>query len=1196
MTKRIGCLLALLSVGLVEHGMAAAQVDHLRCEYRENPLGIDSLSPRLSWNMESSEHGQRQTAYRVLVASSPETLNAGKGDLWDSGKVESDQSLHVRYAGKPPRSRQACHWSVTVWDKEGQSYTSAPARWEIGLTTSNDWNGAQWMQLERDTRTSPLIHRTLKSKFMDQAKTVQAFPSPLFRREFMVRPDSVRARAYVCGLGYNELYINGRKCGDAVLDPGQTSYDKRAFYVTHDITAQLQVGENAVGFMLGNGFYGQNQAFNAPGLAYDNPAIRAKIVIDYADGTSQTIMSDGSWKCDTGPILYDNVYGGETYDARLEKSGWNTVGYDDSNWQAVKVVDPTIGKLQAQMIPPIRRIKILPAKRMLKGVDGKWIVDLGQNIAGWPRIKVNAPAGTQLTMRCAEILTADEKQLDLATIGVHATGLEQMDVYVCKGGGTEIWEPRFTYHGFRYVEVDGLPGKPVLDFLEGVLVRTDVADHGSFECSDETLNEIYRTSLWTIEDNMHSTMEDCPHREKCAWLGDAHAVGETSIFNYDMAQFWTKFVDDIETVLGQGGITYWKQKATPGIPCNIAVGRRLCQEARPDWGSAYVLLPWYLYTYYGDTDVFTRHYDHLKRWIDYVKTLREDGIVIRGYGDWCPPGGNSGMEAEVPLTSTAFFYSTLTIMAEFAEQLDLDDDVRYFQSLEKETRSAFNKMFFDEQAGGYGSQTADAVALRFGLVPDGQEGRVAASLRSGVVEQHNGHAFAGIHGARPLYTQLCEYGFEDVAIRAMKKETFPSYAHALSLGLTTWPELLDKTVHKPGTAGRSLNHPMQSGFAAWFHESIGGIRPAAPGFKKIELKPHGYTQLAWAKAEHESPYGMIKSHWQVEDGVFSWQIVIPPNTTAIAHVPTANGRELHELGSGSYEFKSNLLEKKDLLTVENSTMKIGIDRTMGASITWLSWENYPKNMINIHDPGRLIQQSYYAGRRLDRTAEGQAPAWSPWSWNPIQGGGVASWARVTEFKKSDNLLYAETVPKLWDMPNEEAEALMQQWTGFEPNMPNVAVVKCKLICQREEGDRWGPATMSPQELPACYFTRNFEQVKSYLGDGRWRDESQPAGPPWGRTKPPRKAMACFEENGQGVAIFSPTAELSWNFGPHVNAMSDDPAAGPCMHVAPINRLLLGPKTQYTYRYWLIAGTEAEIVERLDALWEQYKDEKAEAVN
>lgn len=910
----------------------AVSVDHLRCEYRENPLGLDASQPRLSWQLVSSARAQQQTAYRIRVASSPDLLARDAADLWDSGRVACDQSLHLRYAGRPLAARQTCYWQVQIWDQAGQPSAWSPiARWEIGLPSASDWQDAQWIRLDGDPRSSPLTQRPVQTKPMAQPRLATAHPSPLFRREFTVKPGITRARFYVSGLGYNEALINGQPCGDAVLDPGQTTYDHRAFYVTHDVTASLRPGPNVVGVLLGNGFYGQNHAFNAPGLGYGAPTLLAKLVIDYTDGTTQVIGTDASWKATTGPILYDNVYGGETYDARLEKTGWDQPGYDDTPWRPAALATTSLPpRLEAQMIPPIRRIKTLPPVAVIAGRDGKWIFDLGQNIAGWARISLQAPAGTQLTLRFAEILSPEGQSVNLITTGHHATGLEQTDIYVCKGGGVETWSPRFTYHGFRYVEVTGLPGKPADDFLQGVLVRSDVAPRGSFDSSDELLNRIYRTSLWTIEDNLHSVLEDCPHREKCAWLGDTHAVGETAIYNYDMAQFWTKFTDDIATTLGDGGVTYWGQKATPGIPCNIAVGRRLCQEARPDWGSAYVLVPWYLYQYYGDTAVFTRHYTHLRDWIAYVRGLRENGIVVRGYGDWCPPGGNTRMECPPPLTSTAFFYGTLRIMIDFARQLGRADDVATYTQLAEETKAAFNREFFKPATGGYGSQTADAVALRFALSPDGQETAVTASLRRGVVEQHQGHAFVGIHGGRPLYTQLSRQGDVALAIAALKQPTWPSYAYMLAQGLTTWPEVLYENLPTDSTSGRSMNHPMQSGFAAWFHESLGGLQPAAPGFKRIQLEPHGYAQLAWVKVEHDSLYGPIKSAWRSDNGSFEWQVTIPANTTATVSVPTRdaatvregdqpatmspgvkflrqeNGRAIYEVGSGAYVFRSQL--------------------------------------------------------------------------------------------------------------------------------------------------------------------------------------------------------------------------------------------------------------------------------------------------
>jgi alpha-L-rhamnosidase len=920
--------------------LADKVVEDLRCEYLVDPLGIDIRSPRLSWtfrvgNPTVQDRGQKQTAYRILVASSEESLARGEGDLWDTGKIASPQCTHVCYGGKRVRSRQRCYWKVEIWDRDGNRVDWSPvAWWEMGLLEKRDWSPADWIGLAQDTRNSPLSRRELSISHGGNrvTRSGEAFASPMFRREYDVARRVVRARAYICGLGYNELYVNGQRIGDRVLDPAQTTYDVRMLYSTYDITGAVNQGRNAFGIWLGNGFYGQNLAFGAAWLAWGPPTVICKIVIECDDGTSHVVGTDDSWKAETGPVLFDNVYAGETYDARRERAGWSSAGYDDFGWQkSVRVTGPS-GTLQAQAVPPMRCMLVIRPKQVIKTGERKWIFDMGRNMAGWARIRPNEQPGTRLTLRFAEVLAPDGRSLDCSTTGTEATGFEQTCVYICKGNGAEAWEPRFTYHGFRYVEVSGFTQEPAEDTLEGVHVRSAVDSCGIFGSSSDLLNRIYRTSLWTIENNIHGIPEDCPHREKCAWLGDAHAMAETSIFNFNMAQFWTKFMCDIETVLGRGGETYEHVKATIGIPCNIAVGRRLCQEARPDWGAAIILVPWYLYLYYGDTGVLTHHYDHMKLFADYVEEMARDHIVYQGYGDWCPPGGNAGMECPVELTSTAFHYGTLMIMKQIAEVLNKGGDAAYFAGLSEDTKKAFMAKFLRQDGMNYGSQTANAVALRFGLVPDGKAPEVASALAAEVTAKHGGHSWVGIHGGRPLYTMLSDYGFDSVACEALMKPGFPGYAYALSLGFTTWPEVLRSSdTGKPVPQG-SFNHPMQSGFAAWFHEGAGGIRPVAdrPGFKHIELRPSGFRQIESVEAMHRSMYGDVLSRWKCTGNVFEWLVAVPPNTTATVYVPAKdarqvdesggpardsrgvrfvryeNGRAVYNIESGSYSFKSQL--------------------------------------------------------------------------------------------------------------------------------------------------------------------------------------------------------------------------------------------------------------------------------------------------
>ncbi len=831
----------------------------LRCEFRVDPADIETAGPRLSWIIETAERGWRQSAYRVLVASSPETLAADRGDLWDSGRVESDASAHVPYNGRELTSGIACYWKVRVWDAGGQeSPWSESARWEMGLLSPEDWI-AKWIGHASET-------------------------APLFRREFSVPKEIARARAYICGLGYHELYINGKKSGDQVLDPGQTDYEERAFYVVHDVTGLLRRGENAVGVMLGDGWYNQravNEAKYGWGdVVYGDPRLIFQMRVEYADGSVEWVVSDDRWIASPGPILSSNVYAGETYDARLEQPGWSEPGFAGGGWTPVTLVEAPGGVLESQKIPPVKRMETLQTAVVTNPKPGVYVFDMGRNFAGWVRLNVQAPAGTIISMRFAETLAPDG-MVDMGSTGVGATHVEQTDTYICRGGGLEIWEPRFTYHGFRYVEMTGYPGQPAPDMLEGIVVYTAVEPAGTFTCSDPMLNRIHQTAIHTLTSNLHSVPTDCPAREKCGWLGDAHVMAEMSIFNFDMPVFWSKYVMDIET----------NRRSRGGIVEDIAPGRRQEPGTHPDWGSAFIQIPWYLYLYYGDTEVIREHYEGMQEFLAHVEGLAKEYIVSEGYGDWCPPGGARPTETPVALTSTAYFYFDTVIMARAAELLGKPEDAARFRDLAGKIREAFISRFYDPAEKTFGSQTADAFALYLGLEPEGAAEDVAASLADNVVRVKGGHFATGVTGSLHLYRELSGYGYDDAALGIFRKTDYPSINNLFSLGATTLWEKWEKSYG-------SLNHPMQGGFDVWFFDGIGGIKPdpESPGFRHSVFRPLVADGLESAEVTHRSPYGVLSSAWTNKNRVFTWKIRVPANTTATVHVPAADPSSVTEGG------------------------------------------------------------------------------------------------------------------------------------------------------------------------------------------------------------------------------------------------------------------------------------------------------------
>lgn len=868
----------------------------LSCNSMINPLGIETANPLLSWQLTADGYNREQSAYHVLVASSPEKLSAEKADLWDSKLIHSSQSVNINYRGAPLQAKKRYYWKVMIVDEKGQSSDWSPVQhFEMALMEQRNWGESQWISLREDSRTSEHRYRDYQTSQMQQPTKVTSQAAGYFRKLIDTPTDVQSARAYICGLGYYELYINGQKTGDHVLDPAPSNYDKEAYYVAYDVTDQLQAGKNALGIILGNGFYGQNISWkNDPesdrDLSYGMPAVKLLLELTYEDGTEEVFFTDSSWKESTGPIVFDNIYGGDTYDARYEINGWNESAYDDSQWNKVKVVSPEVRNISAQQIPPIRKLQELSAKRVFKSASGKWIVDFGQNIAGWVKLQVQEKEGALIQIITTEALTQDGKDIFPGATGGGANGMKQLYEYVCKGSGMETWEPKFSYHGFRYAEITGISSKPDVETLKAVLVATAIDDKGHFSSNDPLLNKMNTVSKWTIVDNIHGIPEDCPHREKCGWLGDSHAFCEYALYNYEMNNFYKKYMEDIRT----------QMRPAPGInqperifqvPTMIAPGKRTSSLAKLDWGVATMYLPWYNYLYYGDTAIVREFYPEMKGLTEYYLTFKDDqGIIQDGMGDWCPPRWDrrlnpEAMECDPVISANAYFYDILQAMETMAR---INEDHSYAQSLAQEKDAlfdAFNKTYLIDipatEYKWYGSQTATVMALQFGMVPEDQFDAVLEGLVYDIKVVKGGHHSTGIHGNRYIYTVLSKYGKENLAYEILTTPTFPSQAFVLNYGFTTWPERQFEW-DKVENLTNSLNHPMHSGFAAYFFESLGGIKTTQekPGFKEFTVQPIFPDQITQTEVLVPTRYGNIQNSWKLEGSDFSMQLTVPFNTKA----------------------------------------------------------------------------------------------------------------------------------------------------------------------------------------------------------------------------------------------------------------------------------------------------------------------------
>lgn len=862
-----------------------------------NTLANNSIT--FSWKIKTDE-AKEQKAYQIIVYSISKEENNSNHIVWDSGRIYSKAHSFVPYSGKALKGGHVYFSKIKVWDKNNNpSKWSTPEKLITPLNYPEDWS-AKWI--------------TYNYK-LDA-------PLPLLRKNFDIKENENVdfVRFYIAAPGFYEAYINGNRIGKNVLDPAQTNFNDYMFYTAYDIPLEQLKKENVLGVMLGNGWYNQNVVWNKS-MIYGQPVLIGQLELFYKDGSKETISTDDSWQWTEGPITYTNIYTGEHYDARQEIDDWSSNLENDARWKNAMLSPKHPTKILEQFAEPIQVMDSIAPVKVTSGREETFIFDFGQNLTGWTKLQIKGEKGQEITIRFSEEI-GKNGELDFRSTGIKATKNIQTEKYICKGEGLEIWEPRFTYHGFRYAEVSGLKSKPSKDLLTGMVIYSAMAKTGSFNSSEPNINKLHDLTLWTLKGNMQGIPTDCPHREKCGWTGDAHAVAKTLIHNLGAHKFLTKYAFDMrssgrnekkELYFGKGFHDRSIITKPKGITTMIAPGRRTSGTASPDWGTAVVQLPWYLYTYYGDKGVLEEFYKDMTTWVDYVGSKKENGLIVHGLGDWCPPKGTGSIECPVPVSSSAFHILDVSILRKTAKTLGYKDDEAKYSILEKELKERFNTSFLDKQKGTYGSQTANSMALEIGITPEAYKTKVAKAIVDDSNENHNGFLSTGIFGISRIFQALCENGYEDKAYQLLTKkgnhsfETMWSHYDATTLWeilpVTTNPDEYDKLML------RSHSHPMQGGFDAWFYSGIAGINPSEeePGFKKIIFKPYLTQQIYQTEASYESRYGMIKSAWKNIDDSFFWGIQIPQNSTGEIHVPnygkgvsiTLNGKALNNLDLSS---------------------------------------------------------------------------------------------------------------------------------------------------------------------------------------------------------------------------------------------------------------------------------------------------------
>lgn len=846
---------------------ASFSVHGLESEYQENPLGIDRV-PQLSWKLASTETGCLQSAYRIIIADSRELAESCTGNLWDSGKVNSAKTCGVIPEGLTLESRKQYFWRVMSWDGKGTpSPWSETASFEAGLLNPADWWGG-WIGY------------------------VPGMPGRVlyFKGTASVGKAVSRARAYVAGLGFYEMYINGEKVGDHVLDPAQSTYSKRVYYVTYDIAGQLREGGNSIVIPLAPGWLG-------------TPRLRVQVEIYYEDGSCEVLTTDRFRSVTTGPTVYSTVFDGEIYDARQENERiwrpYEPVGLMNKDWAWAHNTDDPVGEMMSQSIEPIKVVDTISPKFLSEPRPGVYVFDAGRNLAGWVKFRAHGNCGDRLVLRFAETLYENG--------GVNQENLRNAkcsDTYIFKGEGTESWEPAFTYHGFRYFQVEGLGYKPSEEDFEVKVVRSSVEPVSSFSCSNSLLNEINRMVINTEANNLHSVPTDCPQRdERMGWLNDMTVRVEQAVYNFDMARFYAKFIEDVtDTQDDQGRIT-----------C-VAPFRFGMRPADPV-SASYLILAQKCYEFYGDTRVIERNFDGMCGWVDYLDSRTENGIVNYSYyGDWCPPRdflmdpNGSGVSRDTPgiLMSTGYLYLCSDMLSKMATVIGRTGEAAKYAALAERTASAFNREWWNEETGGYASnnQACNSFALYLGIVAPENVSRVVDNLVKDV-EAHGYHLTTGNLCTKYLLEMLTEHGHVDAAYRIASQTTYPSWGFMLENGATA---LWERWEYLTGDAMNSHNHPMMGSVGSWFQKYLVGIRPdfENPAFSHFSVKPYVPSELDSAEGSLETVKGKISCSWTKQGRKLVMDVEVPAGTTATVGIPSKNGYTYEEVGSGSHRFSSRI--------------------------------------------------------------------------------------------------------------------------------------------------------------------------------------------------------------------------------------------------------------------------------------------------